>query len=96
MHDTPHSHLPRSRPASSLLTKPAPDSHRQVMLFWHLSQVVWRLVRNIPWAKLSGADRRRLDAVLELLEGEVHLARTEAEKAKATEKSRQVGTSLTV
>jgi hypothetical protein len=66
------------------------------MLWWHLSQVLWRLTRHIPWAQMNAADRRRLDAVLELLEGEVHLARTQAQKVAATEKSRHVGTSLTV
>lgn len=79
---------PSPRPASSLPDKPAPDSNRTVMLWWHLSQVIWRLARSIRWTTLKADDVRRLEAILELLEGEVHLARTEAEKARATEKSR--------
>ena len=90
MHDATHTttHSLRSRPASPLPVKPANDSSRTVMLWWHLSQVIWRLARSISWTKLSAADRRRLDAVLELLEGEVHLARTEARKVTSTEKPR--------
>ncbi len=90
MHDATHTttYSSRSRPASPLPVKPAPDSSRTVMLWWHLSQVIWRLAKRIEWNTLSADNVRRLDAILELLEGEIHLARTQAKTMASTEKPR--------
>lgn len=88
MHDTtPLSYSLPSRPASSLPAKPAAASSHPVMFWWHVSQVLWRLMQDIAWTRLTADDARRLDGMLEMLEGVIHLTRSEGKKMSTTEKA---------
>lgn len=74
----PSSSVPSPAAASSAR---AASSHR---FWWHVTQAVWALLREIDWARLPDKEAEQLDTVLDLLEGVVHLTRTERPRRTRT------------
>ncbi len=66
-----------AQPSSPALAgKRRSEQHRSVILFCAFCYMLCRLSRQLPWATLSRANRRRLDAAFAALESMVALART--------------------